>query len=121
MPSGLRSQRLRLPSEIRAVFAARSSAHGRAVVVRAGARPDEDPARWTVVAGRKVGNAVQRNRAKRRIRAVLQGLTLPAGMDLVVVARSSAQTVPFSELQREVGELVAKAASKTLARTKVGR
>jgi ribonuclease P protein component len=113
MPSGLRSQRLRLPSEIRAVFAARRHAQGHAVVVHAATRGDDDPARWTVVAGRKVGDAVRRNRAKRRIRAVLASTDLPAGTDLVIVARSTASTVPFPELQRELAALTGKAAERS--------
>jgi ribonuclease P protein component len=106
------SHRLRLPADIRAVFAARSVAHGPSVVVHAARRDDGAPARWTVVAGRKVGDAVDRNRAKRRLREALHSLALPTGVDLVVVARPAARTVPYAALQEELTRLVEKAVGR---------
>lgn len=106
------SHRLRLPADIRAVFAARSVAHGPSVVVHAARRDDGGPARWTVVAGRKVGGAVDRNRAKRRLREALHRLDLPTGVDLVVVARSAARTVPYAALQAELAGLVERAVGR---------
>lgn len=50
------------------------------------------------MAGRKVGNAVARNRVKRRLRAALALTDLPTGFDLVVVGRQPAATAPFPEL-----------------------
>ena len=49
-------------------------------------------ARLGVTVSRKVGNAVVRNRVKRRIREWFRrdGQTLVAGRDIVVIARSSA-------------------------------
>ena len=49
--------------------------------------PPTGPARLTVVASRKVGGAVQRNRAKRLLRAAAQGRAWVEGVDLVLVAR----------------------------------
>ena len=53
-----------------------------------------------VTAGRAVGGAVSRNRARRRIRAALQRRQpeLELGWDLVVVARSGLVKAPWSEL-----------------------
>ncbi len=47
--------------------------------------------RLGITAGKKIGNAVKRNRAKRIIRAAYSAaeLQLPVGIDLVVVARST--------------------------------
>lgn len=47
--------------------------------------------RLGITAGKKIGNAVKRNRAKRIIRAAYSAAEplLPRGLDLVVVARSS--------------------------------
>lgn len=47
--------------------------------------------RLGITAGKKIGNAVKRNRAKRIIRAAYTAAEplLPRGIDLVVVARSS--------------------------------
>ena len=56
------------------------------------------PARAAVVAGKGVGNAVKRNRAKRRLRAALERLALPDGMTFVVIARKGVIDAPFARL-----------------------
>ena len=56
-------------------------------------------------ATKKIGNAVVRNRAKRRMRA-LAAQILPlqgkAGCDYVFIARNSTATAPWDELQNDV-------------------
>lgn len=55
-------------------------------------------------ASRKVGNAVKRNRARRRLRAVVQAVcpTLAfSGEDIVLIARPTTVTVPFASLLRD--------------------
>lgn len=104
--------RLRHARDIRSVFTAGSVAHGRTMVVHMLDRHDLSPARWTTVAGRKVGGAVGRNRAKRRLRAIIEGSSLPPGRDLVVVARTSTITEPFDELRNEFEGLVQRVATK---------
>jgi ribonuclease P protein component len=76
------------------------------MVLHALVRDDDRPARWTTVAGRKVGKAVERNRAKRRLRAVVSDATLPRGHDLVVVARRATLRQPIDEIRREFRGLV---------------
>ena len=51
-----------------------------------------------VVAGKRTGNAVRRNRAKRRLRAALGKVRLTDGMTYVVIARSGAADAPFDRL-----------------------
>jgi ribonuclease P protein component len=65
------------------------------------------PARAGFVASRSaVGGAVQRNRAKRRLREAFrrQQLLAPAGRDLILVARATAGRLPFAELERRLAE-----------------
>ncbi|MEA2008237.1 MAG: ribonuclease P protein component [Chloroflexota bacterium] len=59
------------------------------LLVLIGLPNDRDYSRFAVSAGRSVGNAVQRNRAKRLIRAALQKLfpTIENGWDFVILAR----------------------------------
>ena len=100
---------LRSSRDVEAVFASRRAHAGRVCVLHRRSRRDEHPSRWTVVAGRRLGSAVQRNRAKRRLRAAVRGSELGSGLDLVLVARPAALTCDFPGLQREVVELLRRA------------
>lgn len=69
------------------------------------ARPER--ARVCVIAsGNAVGRAVQRNRAKRRLREVFrhQQENVPANCDLLLIARRAALTLPLPELERKFVE-----------------
>ena len=50
------------------------------------------------VAGRKVGNAVVRNRAKRRLREAMARVTLRDGITYVVIAQPGVDGAPFGQL-----------------------
>lgn len=104
--------RLYRADDIRAVFAARAVAHGPAMAVHARRRPDDGPCRATVVVGRRVGDAVRRNRAKRRLRAALGHTVAPRGLDVLVVGRSAALTADFAVLVAEVDRLLARAVER---------
>lgn len=59
-----------------------------------------------IVSGR-VGNAVVRNRLKRRLRAAIHSLLpdLSNGFDVVIIARPSAAAAAYQELVTELGRL----------------
>ena len=63
-----------------------------------------DGASWRVgfTASRKVGNAVARNRAKRRLREVFrhQQHQVPAACDLLLIARAPSNVWPLPELEQ---------------------
>ncbi len=65
--------------------------------------------RLGITASRKVGPAVVRNRAKRRVRDIFRRFsgrqTLP-GVDLVVHLQPSAGAAPFAELSTQLLELL---------------
>jgi ribonuclease P protein component len=69
------------------------------------------PTRLAIIAGKAVGGAVQRNRAKRRLRAVFQELfyKIPSGFDLVVIARKSILNASYQEIQSAIREVCEKA------------
>jgi ribonuclease P protein component len=51
--------------------------------------------------------AVDRNRARRRLRAAVQGCVPPTGWDLVIGADRTAATMKFQELEASVCDAVA--------------
>ena len=64
-----------------------------------------------ITAGRAVGGAVQRNRAKRVIRAGLQPLMdrISPGWDSVFIGRKPLVDASFSEVQQAIGILLNRA------------
>ena len=59
--------------------------------------------------GRQVGNAVVRNRVKRRLREVVRQSSLQGGWDMVLIARAPAAQAGFWELQGAVLNLLRRA------------
>lgn len=64
-----------------------------------------------VVASRAVGNAVQRNRAKRQLRACLNRVmpSLQTGWDFIVLARRPILEANFDDICNALGGLLARA------------
>jgi len=56
------------------------------------------PPQVAFVAGKRVGNAVRRNRAKRRLRVAMRQVSLRDGCAYVVIARSGAVDESFNRL-----------------------
>ena len=71
------------------------------LVVLIAHRREDDQTLFGVAAGRSVGKAVQRNRAKRRLRAAIQPALPNAapGWDVVLIARQPLLEAPFSHVQ----------------------
>ncbi|MFP4203705.1 MAG: ribonuclease P protein component [Opitutales bacterium] len=70
-------------------------------IVQCSCRDDKGEPRLGVIASRRVGSAVKRNRGKRLAREIFRrhaGL-LPEGMDCVVVLRAKFDRYPFPELE----------------------
>lgn len=107
----------RLPPrlKIRAEFL-RAAAHGRkaavhGLVLQALARDDTTPLRVGYTVTKKVGNAVVRNRTRRRLREaarlLLAGRPLP-GLDLVLIGRDATRARPFPQLIDDLARALAK-------------
>jgi ribonuclease P protein component len=79
----------------------RASAQG--FVLQARERTDSGPPRFGFTVARKVGNAVERNRVRRRLRAVVRASAVAArqGHDYVVIGRRTALALPFTLLLSE--------------------
>ncbi|MBN1440474.1 MAG: ribonuclease P protein component [Anaerolineales bacterium] len=81
------------------------------LVVLVAARGENADRRIGVTAGVRVGGAVERNRARRRIREAARALSgsLAAGWDLLLVARRGALTAPYADLLGAVRALFQRA------------
>jgi ribonuclease P protein component len=62
-----------------------------------------------VVAGKRVGNAVVRNRVRRRLREIGRQLPIRPGLDLILGARPAAATATFADLTAAVRDLLRRA------------
>jgi ribonuclease P protein component len=99
--------RLRSGRDIDAVFGARHRRGGRFAVLHAH-RPDGAPAdvtRVAVVASRRVGSAVRRNRAKRLLREAARRTPWIGGVDAVLIARADCAASSASAVTAEVVSL----------------
>ena len=112
-----RSERLRGRDRIRDLF----ETGGRAAVGRVAARAlanGTSSSRLAAVAGKGLGNAVKRNRLRRRIRAAfrLQKGDLPKGWDLAILARPGLMEAEWRDVMREVREAAVKATRSAAGR-----
>lgn len=84
------------------------------MVVQASATPTasylKNTVRFGFTASRKVGGAVVRNRAKRRLRALAQSALpeLPGGHDLVLIARAATAERSHALLRKDLANCLAK-------------
>jgi len=67
--------------------------------------------RYGIIVSKRLGNAIVRNRVRRRLREMLRLLDpyLQPGFDVVVVARQEIVEQPFAEIQRTVKRLLLQA------------
>ena len=78
-------------------------------------RRDGGLPRIGLVVGRRVGGAVVRNRAKRRLRAALREVTLAEATDYVVIATPVVATAPFQDLCKWVSDAISSALPRARA------
>jgi len=75
-----------------------------AFVLQARKRVDDGPARFGFTVSKKVGNAVERNRVRRRLREIVRGAgsnRIRSGHDYVLVGRRAALKVPFARIAED--------------------
>jgi ribonuclease P protein component len=92
-----------------------------AFVLQVRVRGDEGPARIGFTVSRKVGTAVERNRARRRLRAMVESApaaAIRAGHDYVIVGRRGALSHPFDRLVADFGSALRRAGGRTEARAR---
>jgi ribonuclease P protein component len=93
-------ERLRLRADFVAA-AAGAKAPAAAFVLQARRRDDEGPARFGFTVSKKVGNAVERNRVRRRLKEMVRLSAvgpMRVGFDYVLIGRRAALALPFERL-----------------------
>jgi ribonuclease P protein component len=84
--------------------AAGAKAPAGAFVLQARERHDGAPSRFGFTVSKKVGNAVERNRVRRRLREVVRlsvaqsAMARPTGHDYVLIGRRAALGTPFDRM-----------------------
>ena len=112
--------RLKRRADFLRVAAARRKWAAPGLILQAAPQPEdstpEDDIRVGFTASRKVGNAVKRNRARRRLKALVREMIATGanpGLDLVLIARTATVDRPFDDLRRDL--------QQSLQRTKAAK
>ncbi len=99
------AHRIRRRAEFERIYGGGAKIHGRYmtlfVMVNGAATP-----RLGVAATRKLGSAVDRNRAKRRARELFRRRKDIGGLDIVIVPRREMLDAPFASLEAEYTALL---------------
>ena len=75
-----------------------------AFVLQARKRTDDGPARFGFTVSKKVGNAVERNRVRRRLRDIVRRSgtdRMRSGHDYVLIGRRAALKLPFNRITQD--------------------
>jgi len=98
-------ERLKRRTDFRAIAEAGVRAPAKAFVLQALRREDMGAVRVGFTVSRQVGNAVERNRVRRRLREMVRLKPKEAftpGYDYVLIGRRTALTCPFGDMTREL-------------------
>jgi ribonuclease P protein component len=104
-PAAAKPGRLKRRPEFLRVAAAGNKAAVGGVVLQVRMRQDVKPARVGFTVTKKVGNAVVRNRTRRRLKEAARLLLAErpvVGVDLVLIGRDSTRNRNFIALQRDI-------------------
>ncbi len=104
-------QRLKRRADFLRLAASGRKAPTPGVVLQAAARGDNGPARVGFTVTRKVGNAVIRNRTRRRLKEVARLLLREqplSGVDLVLIGRDKTRDRPFEALREDLRRALAR-------------
>jgi ribonuclease P protein component len=107
-----RDRRLRATADFQRVHAeGRSWPHRLLILVAAPRQVDGEPTRVGLIASKRVGPAVVRNRVRRRLREAIRARQerIRPGWDLVVIVRRPATDATFAALATAVDVLLARA------------
>ncbi|MGC8476427.1 MAG: ribonuclease P protein component [Acetobacteraceae bacterium] len=117
-PAARKPTRLTRRAEFLRVAARGRKAAMPGLVLQALPRGDQAPARLGFTVTRKIGNAVVRNRTRRRLRAAARlvlGQAPCPGLDLVLIGREATRARDFAALVEDLRAALARAAAPARA------
>ena len=97
--------RIRRRPEFERIYSTGAKLHGRLMTVFVMPNGKATP-RFGVAATRKLGSAVERNRAKRRARELFRRRKNIGGLDIVIVPRREMLDAPFAALEADYAALL---------------
>ena len=100
--------RLQRKTDFDAVFKDGRAWHNELLVLRSVANALEHN-RFGFVTSKRLGNAVTRNRVRRRLREAIRVLPMTPGWDVVISAKTAASRADFHELNRAAVDLLGRA------------
>lgn len=103
-----RAQRLRQRQEFAEVYRRGRPFRADLLIMRA-LRTDEPLSRFGFTASRAVGNAVVRNRVRRRLREAARSLPVAPGWDIVFNSRAQVASASFVQIREEMRSLLERA------------
>ena len=100
-----KEERLTKPQQYSSVYRKGSSRSSNLLVMRALPNGLTVP-RFGFSVSKRVGNAVTRNKVKRRLREILPSLPVKSGRDIVFIVRPAAATADYATLKKSVEGLL---------------
>ncbi|MGH9386000.1 MAG: ribonuclease P protein component [Vicinamibacterales bacterium] len=94
------AEHIRKRADFERIYEIGSKCAGRLMTIFA-SRTEAVVARLGIAATRKIGSAVERNRAKRLVREIFRRHKPPAGTDVVVVPRRVILNAPYETIEAE--------------------
>lgn len=102
--------RVKKNKEFQHIFKHGKSFANRQLVIYCVEKPDQDHFRIGLSVGKKIGNAVTRNRIKRYLRQAFQELedNISTSGDIVIIARQPAKQMEYAEIKKSLTHLLYK-------------
>lgn len=103
-------QRLKVRAEFLRAQSSGRKASTPAFLLQHAPAPDSSKARYGLTATKKLGNAVVRNRARRRLRALAEKVLVPNALpgDYVLIAREACLTRDFGAMESDLNQALKK-------------
>ncbi len=102
--------RVKKNQEIEAILANKKSYYNSYFSIYKMNNPKTSHFRYAMSVGKKIGNAVERNSLKRKIRAALQCINIPLdnNIDIFIIARPKAKELEFKDMVKQIEYLLFK-------------